>query len=470
MHPATAPSLYMARYSDGEGRLISHAVVCAVDPLHRSRIELEQWRNDWNKEMRLILDESPLDLALRTSVASGRFWRLLHLLGTHDTEDRVIDAALRLARLDGVTLCIGRDEQDRLAGALPDWRVWTEPEAFCTGAVGFACDFRLHRQTSPLLQHAARSGTAAAVQVNVRRMPASLDAVRAVRKNLLRLEQARVPSRSLSAQQAISDRLQTAEFFISEYAGFGSEAALREARASLDIAFRAEYSRFGFAEAPLAWGAGAAAEQEISTGLYPGPPGTEAGPLASASQAVTRAEILEILQWHPPEMLIAHVQQDSPRLMTIKIPIKVFISYAHEDEPYRKELEQGLALLKRQGLIQTWTDRDITPSMEWKGQIDANLEGAQIILLLVSSAFVNSDYAHDVEMKRAMERHRAGDARVIPIVVRPAFLDGAEFMQLQGLPQGLVPVSKWEDRDEAWTDVVRGINRLIRTIADHEGP
>src|SRR5437879_11222322 len=93
--------------------------------------------------------------------------------------------------------------------------------------------------------------------------------------------------------------------------------------------------------------------------------------------------------------------------------VSVFLSYAHEDEPLLKELLKHLSLLKQQGLISSWYDRQIVPGTNWADTIDDRLEQASIILLLVSSAFLASDYCSQVEVKRALERHKAGETRVI---------------------------------------------------------
>src|SRR5688572_26894423 len=92
----------------------------------------------------------------------------------------------------------------------------------------------------------------------------------------------------------------------------------------------------------------------------------------------------------------------------------VFFSYYHKDEELRDRLETHLAMLKRDGTIETWHDRRITAGDEFAGVIDEQLEIADLILLLVSADFLNSRYCYDVELKRAMERHTAGEARVIP--------------------------------------------------------
>lgn len=142
----------------------------------------------------------------------------------------------------------------------------------------------------------------------------------------------------------------------------------------------------------------------------------------------------------------------------------VFVSYAHEDERLRAGLTTHLSLLKRQKVIDDWYDRDITAGSEWRGRIDAKLDEADIILLLVSADFLASDYCYDVEMRRAMQRHEAGEATVIPVFLRPVDWEGAPFGRLQGLPTGGRPVSSWRSRDEAFTSVARGIRDVAEAL------
>jgi len=144
--------------------------------------------------------------------------------------------------------------------------------------------------------------------------------------------------------------------------------------------------------------------------------------------------------------------------------IEVFFSYAHKDEELRDELEKHLAILKRQGVIAGWHDRKIGPGREWQGQIDAHLNSAGIILLLVSSDFLASDYCYDNEMKRAMERHEAGEARVIPVILRPVDWKGAPFAKLQALPKDAKAVTTWPNRDEAFANVAQGIRAAVEEL------
>jgi hypothetical protein len=149
--------------------------------------------------------------------------------------------------------------------------------------------------------------------------------------------------------------------------------------------------------------------------------------------------------------------------------LKLFYSYAHKDEALREDLETHLKILKRQGLLESWNDRCLSAGTEWAGVIDENLEKADIIVLLVSANFLASDYSIDTELKRAMERHEAREARVIPIFIKPCDWSDAPFGKLQGLPRDARPVVTWPIQDEAWTDVARGIRRVIEEIRAQRG-
>lgn len=146
-------------------------------------------------------------------------------------------------------------------------------------------------------------------------------------------------------------------------------------------------------------------------------------------------------------------------------PLSVFISYSHRDETLKQELEDHLALLKRQGKINPWQDRQIEAGTEWNDQIREALDAADIILLLVSPRFMNSDFCYGKEMERAMQRHRNGDARVIPIILTPTDWKGAPFDKLQVLPKDGKPVVDWPSCDAAFVDVVKGVRRAVESLA-----
>jgi len=158
----------------------------------------------------------------------------------------------------------------------------------------------------------------------------------------------------------------------------------------------------------------------------------------------------------------APVQQTDASCALPQPPIRIFYSYSHKDEILRDELEEALTLMKRQGHLSGWHDRLIGAGVEWKGKVDQNLEEAQVILLLVSSSFLASDYCWDVETRRAMERHDQGEARVIPVILRSCDWHEAPFGKLMALPKDGKAVTSWRNRDEAWTDVSKGIRLAVK--------
>lgn len=146
-------------------------------------------------------------------------------------------------------------------------------------------------------------------------------------------------------------------------------------------------------------------------------------------------------------------------------PVELFYSYSHKDEELRDQLEEHLAMLKREGVIKAWHDRRISGGREWAGKIDEHLNSADIILLLISSAFIASDYCYDIEVKRAMERHEAGAAFVVPIILRASDWHSAPFGKLQALPKDGKPVKQWPDQDVAFLDIVQGLRRVAEEIS-----
>jgi hypothetical protein len=142
-------------------------------------------------------------------------------------------------------------------------------------------------------------------------------------------------------------------------------------------------------------------------------------------------------------------------------PLSLFYSYAHEDESLREQMEKHLRLLRRQGLISEWHDRQIVAGTQWARQIDSHLETASVILLLISSDFLASDYCYDLEKQRALERNSRGEARVIPIILRPCEWRNAPFATLQVLPRDGLPVTEWDNIDSAFLNIARGIRRAL---------
>jgi replicative DNA helicase len=149
-------------------------------------------------------------------------------------------------------------------------------------------------------------------------------------------------------------------------------------------------------------------------------------------------------------------------------PVKVFYSYSHSDESYRKALVTHLSILRRKGLISEWHDRKIIAGKEWASEINSNIDQSELILLLVSPDFIASDYCYGIEMERAMERHESDKSTVVPIIVRPTDWADTPFAKLQAIPTDAVPVTTWTNEDEAWLDIEKKLKESINEINENK--
>lgn len=144
--------------------------------------------------------------------------------------------------------------------------------------------------------------------------------------------------------------------------------------------------------------------------------------------------------------------------------IRVFIAYSHADEALRQELDKHLMSLKRHGLVEVWHDRRIGAGEDWAENIDANIQSAHVILLLVSADFIASSYCYEVEVAEAMDRHKRGDAIVIPVILRPCDWQDLPFGRLQAATRDGRPIVKFQTWDDGFLEVVHSIKTAAGRI------
>ena len=135
----------------------------------------------------------------------------------------------------------------------------------------------------------------------------------------------------------------------------------------------------------------------------------------------------------------------------------VFYSYADADEAFLAHLEAHLSGLQRAGRIAPWQRLQITAGKDWQAELQRHLNSASLILLLISADFLASDAQYERELQRALARHEANEARVVPILLRPCDWEASPFARLQVLPRNHQPISRWPDRDDAFTEVAKEI-------------
>ncbi len=150
------------------------------------------------------------------------------------------------------------------------------------------------------------------------------------------------------------------------------------------------------------------------------------------------------------------------------LALSVFSCYAQEDAALREQFEKHLAVLKQQGWIHSRSDRDISAGAEWQQVIDQHLRTADLLLFFVSADFLHSEYYDSAQMQEALRRHEAGEAVVIPILLRPVDWKQTPFGTLQALPRDGRPVTSWRDQDEAFEHIAQEIRvvaeRLLQPV------
>jgi tetratricopeptide (TPR) repeat protein len=149
--------------------------------------------------------------------------------------------------------------------------------------------------------------------------------------------------------------------------------------------------------------------------------------------------------------------------------IEVFVSYAPQDEALRDELGKHLSLLKREGVIADWCDRQLTAGSDRASEISDRFNAAHIILLLISPDFLASDDHWNI-VGQAMTRHTAAKTCVIPILLRPVDWQSAPFGTLQPLPHNQTPITRWDSRDEAFLHITQHLRTLIPSLKSPSAP
>ncbi len=139
----------------------------------------------------------------------------------------------------------------------------------------------------------------------------------------------------------------------------------------------------------------------------------------------------------------------------------LFMSYSHADEAMRDRLEKHLAMLKREGLIETWHDRRIVPGQPLDPTIMAQIESADVFLFLLSVDFIDSHYCYDVEMGRALERQAAGEADVVPVILHTCEWLRTPLGKLVGVPNDGKPIGKAPYPEDAYMEVAKAVRRVI---------
>jgi formylglycine-generating enzyme len=144
-------------------------------------------------------------------------------------------------------------------------------------------------------------------------------------------------------------------------------------------------------------------------------------------------------------------------------PLTTFIIYAHDDRAYKEALVKQLKIsLIQANKIKLWHDDDIPLGADWHQAIKKNLSDADLVLVLVSTNSLASEYINTTELELTFNRLKQGVVRVVPIILDHCPWEFNTILKgLQGLPEGMKPISDFNNQNEVWTDIVRKLNKLV---------
>jgi uncharacterized protein DUF4145 len=297
--------MYVARYGDGSeqySQVLLRFPVVLFEPFDKP----QRWLHCLRSAVEHLLTAPDVDFAFRIGLRGRRLERALLLIVPTLREDELSALTapfLQSNRIadNSVDFCLTRHEYDELLQAFPPCRAGVRNETYRLGEQEVVCDFQIGRSLAEFLSLALQRDWDFAVQINAHRFQPSPDDLRAIRKNLIRLEtESGVPKTVLELQRQIVARLATSRFLIDQFLGTGTAVARDSLLQRLTGCFATDYGRLGFNEPPLLTDADATLEAPITTGfhccLF-----DETSPMQRAAMAADPAALNAYLTWHPPE-------------------------------------------------------------------------------------------------------------------------------------------------------------------------
>ncbi|KAA0989275.1 toll/interleukin-1 receptor domain-containing protein [Dyadobacter aurulentus] len=141
--------------------------------------------------------------------------------------------------------------------------------------------------------------------------------------------------------------------------------------------------------------------------------------------------------------------------------MNAFISYSHNDAEMLTLLHTHLAQLQRDGLVSTWTDREILAGGNLNDSISRSLNNSNIFIALLSPSYIASTYCYEKEFVRAIQRQEEGKLVIVPTIVEPCDWLNTPFSQFKALPKDGKAITTWENKNTAFVDVIQNLRKLI---------
>jgi len=150
---------------------------------------------------------------------------------------------------------------------------------------------------------------------------------------------------------------------------------------------------------------------------------------------------------------------------TAPVPVRVFVSYAHDDERLLKRLDAILDVLEQQHGLASWIDKRLIAGDEWNEEILHRLEEMDIFLFIASQTSLVRPYIKEPELRRAKERHEVGEVEIVSVKLEPCACDDDPFLgKLQRLAPRFKSIVETSPRSKAWEQVRKDLLPVIQRV------
>ena len=153
-------------------------------------------------------------------------------------------------------------------------------------------------------------------------------------------------------------------------------------------------------------------------------------------------------------------------------PPRLFLSYSHRDEKHKDELLKHLTPLTKNGSLVCWDDRKLVMGEALEESLRSELTRADLVVFLVSSDFIASTSCFHQELEAILERRKFDNVPILPVIIRDCVWEDTPFAQFVAAPTDGKPVTRFSNRDVAWTDIANKIKEAVKQwqTADGESP
>ncbi len=165
------------------------------------------------------------------------------------------------------------------------------------------------------------------------------------------------------------------------------------------------------------------------------------------------------------KVLPAYVRAIDRKSSAAPLPVRVFVSYAHDDERQLKRLDAILDVLEQQHGIEPWTDKRLIAGSEWDEEIRRRLEQMDIFLFIASQASLVRPYIRDPELRRALERRADGTIEMVAVKLEPCAYDDDPILgKIQRLAPRMKSIAEVSPKSLGWEQVRKSLLPVVQSV------